>query len=554
MNAEAIADDTVEAAGPSTGMAWPALIALATAQFLMVLDQSVMNVSISQLVEDFDTTVTTIQAVITLYCLVMAMLILTGAKIGDIIGRRRAFVIGLIIYACGSALTAVSQTVPVLALGWSVLEGVGAALVFPALAALIAGNFEGPQRKAAYAVIGGVAGAGIAVGPIVGGWATTEASWRIVFVGEVLIAAFILLMTRRVKDAPGPAITPKLDGVGSVLSATGLGLFVLGVLKSSTWGWLKPKNSPITPFGFSLTIFVIAAGCVLLWGFVTWQRHREATDRDPLVHLSLARIPTVRSGVIGLLSQNLILMGVFFVIPLYLQLVLGFSALDTGIKMLPISITMFLTAALGARLSNRFPVRSIVRAGLVVTIAGVLVLLGTIEPTLDDAGFAFGMALLGIGMGAMISQLGNVIQSSVEESGRSEAGGLQFTGQQLGSSLGVAFIGSIVLIGLTSVFTSTIDDDPRISDEVASQVGVAAGSNTNFVSADQVEIAAKDAGLDDATTAALVDDYETAQLRSLKAGLLGAALLALIALAFTRELPHDQPAPERRPDSQVLSA
>ena len=181
-----------------------ALVALATAQFLMVLDQSVMNVSISQLVKDFDTTVTTIQAVITLYCLMMAMLILTGAKIGDIIGRRRAFVIGLIIYACGSALTAVSQTVAVLALGWSVLEGIGAGLVFPALAALIAGNFEGTQRKAAYAVIGGVAGAGIAVGPIVGGWATTELSWRIVFVGEVFIAAFILFMTRKVKDAPGP--------------------------------------------------------------------------------------------------------------------------------------------------------------------------------------------------------------------------------------------------------------------------------------------------------------------------------------------------------------
>ena len=258
-----------------------ALVALATAQFLMVLDQSVMNVSISQLVKDFDTTVTTIQAVITLYCLVMAMLILTGAKIGDIIGRRRAFVIGLIIYACGSALTAASQTVAVLALGWSVLEGIGAALVFPALAALIAGNFEGTRRKAAYAVIGGVAGAGIAVGPIVGGWATTELTWRVVFVGEVFIAAFILIMTRKVRDAPGPTPTPKLDVVGSVLSAAGLGLFVFGVLESSTWGWVKPKNSPITIFGFSLTLFVIAAGCVVLWGFVRWQGHREATEPRP---------------------------------------------------------------------------------------------------------------------------------------------------------------------------------------------------------------------------------------------------------------------------------
>ena len=532
---------------------WLALVALATAQFLMVLDQSVMNVSISALVKDFHTTVTTIQAVITLYCLVMAMLILTGAKIGDIIGRRRAFVIGLIIYACGSALTAASQSVAVLALGWSILEGIGAALVLPALAALIAGNFEGSRRKVAYAIIGGVAGAGIAVGPILGGWATTEVTWRIVFVGEVVIVAFILVMTPKVGDAPRPDPRPKLDVVGSVLSATGLGVFVFGVLQSSTWGWLKPKNSPFTIFGFSITLFVIAAGGVLLWGFVTWQRHQEETGRDPLVHLSLARIPPVRSGLIGLFSQNLILMGIFFVIPLYLQLVLGLNALETGIKMLPVSITMFVTAALGSRLSNRFPVRSIVRSGLLITMAGALILLSTIQPTIVDAAFALGMAVLGIGMGLMVSQLGNVIQSSVEESGRSEAGGLQYTGQQLGSSLGVALIGAIVLTGLTSTFISNIEHDPRISAEVSAQVGVAAGSNTNFVSSTQVESAAKQAGLDEATTGALVDDYESAQIRSLKVGLLAAALLALISLGFTRELPHERPAPRTKADPEVIS-
>ena len=233
----------------------------------MVLDQSVMNVSISQLVEDFDTTVTTIQAVITLYCLVMAMLMLTGGKIGDIIGRRRAFVIGLIIYACGSAMTAAAPTVAVLTLGWSILEGIGAALVLPAMAALIAGNFEGESRKGAYAIIGGVAGAGIAVGPILGGWATTELSWRVVFLGEVVLV--------RVHPGHGPATSstrpstgdkPRLDVVGSVLAASGLGLIVLGTLQSSTWGWVVPKDSPIEPFGFSLTLFVIAFGGVLLVG------------------------------------------------------------------------------------------------------------------------------------------------------------------------------------------------------------------------------------------------------------------------------------------------
>ena len=472
----------------------PALIALATAQFLMVLDQSVMNVSISALVHDFHTTVSTIQGVITLYCLVMAMVIMTGAKIGDIIGRRRAFIIGLIIYACGSAMTAASQTVLQLALGWSVLEGIGAGLVFPALAALIAGNFEGTSRKAAYAVIGGVAGAGIAVGPIVGGWATTVLTWRVVFIGEVFIAAFILLMTRKVMDAPAPTPKPKLDIVGSVLSAAGLGVFVYGVLRSSTWGWVKPRNSPITIFGFSLTLFVIAAGGALIWGFVTWQRHREKANRDPLVHLSLAKIPPVRSGLIGMFSQNLLLMGIFFVVPLYLQLVLGLTALETGIKMLPISIAMFATAAVGARLSNRFTVRTIVRSGLVVTLAGAIILLWTIKPTLSNAGFAIGMAVLGVGMGFMISQLGNVVQSSVEESGRSEAGGLQYTGQQLGSSLGVALIGSIVLIGLTSTFITNVKHDPRISPEVSAQVGVAAGANLNFVDSTQIEAAAKKAG------------------------------------------------------------
>ena len=515
-----------------------ALAALAGAQFIMVLDQSVMNVSISQLVEDFDTTVTTIQAVITLYCLVMAMLMLTGGKIGDMIGRRRAFVIGLIIYACGSGLTAVSRTVPQLALGWSILEGIGAALVLPAMAALIAGNFEGTERKKAYAVIGGVAGAGIAIGPILGGWATTELTWRVVFVGEVVIVIGILALTRYVGDAIREGPKPSLDVVGSVLSASGLGLIVLGVLQSSTWGVIEPTEAaPFAPFGFAPTLFVIAGGGVLLWSFVTWQRRREARGDDPLVHLDLLRIPTLRSGLIGLFSQNLILMGIFFVVPLYLQLVLGLNALETGIKMLPVSITMFVTAAIGTRLSARFSVRSITRAGLSLTGLASLVLLATIQPDLADLGFALGMAVLGIGMGLIASQLGNVVQSSVDASGRGEAGGLQYTGQQLGSSLGVALVGALVLTGLTSSFVATVEADERISAEIAAQVGVAVDSGLDFVPSSEVEAAVRAAGLDEATTEALVEDYEAAQLRSLKVGLLATMFIALASLAFTKDLP-----------------
>jgi EmrB/QacA subfamily drug resistance transporter len=547
-------DSTAPGASADPKVRWAPLIALATAQFVMVLDQSVMNVSISTLVADFDTTVTTIQAVITLYCLVMAMFMLTGAKVGDIIGRRRAFVVGLVIYGFGSLTTALAPTVAVLTLGWSILEGIGAALVLPALAALIAGNFDGASRKVAYAVIGGVAGAGIAVGPILGGWATTELTWRIVFAGEVVLVLCILTMTGKVADAERSGPKPQLDFVGAALSAVGLGVIVLGTLQSSTWGWVVPKDSPITLLGFSLTIWMIIGGAVLLWGFTVWQRRRERTGADPLVHLNLLQIPPLRSGLAGLFSQNLVLMGVFFVVPLYLQLVLGLNALQTGIKMLPISITMFLAAAAGSRLSTRFTIRAIVRAGLTTTVLAILILLATVEPELKDAGFAISMAVLGVGMGLIASQLGNVVQSSVDASGRGEAGGLQYTGQQLGSSLGVALIGAIVLTGLTSGFTTRVESDERIDDQVSAQVGVAVESGIDFISADQVQTAAENAGLDQATTAAIVDDYGKAQLGSLKVGLLTAALLALLALMSTRGLPHGPPARRRTQEDPTTSS
>jgi Na+/melibiose symporter-like transporter len=257
---------------------------------------------------------------------------------------------------------------------------------------------------------------------------------------------------------------------------------------------------------------------------------------------------------VGLFAQNLILMGVFFVVPLYLQLVLGLDALDTGIKMLPVSITMFLASAAGSRLSSRFSVRSIVRAGLITTVVAVVALLATVQPELANVSFAASMALPGVGMGLMVSQLGNVVQSSVDASGRGEAGGLQYTGQQLGSSLGVAFIGAVVLAGLTGAFVSKIESDPRISTEVSTQVSVAAGSGVDFVASDEIRAAAAQAGLDEATTNALVDDYEQAQLGSLKAGLLAAALLALISLAFTAELPHAPPAAKQKSPPGMVPA
>ncbi len=515
---------------------WAPLVVLSLAQFLMVLDQAVMNVSISQLVEDFGTTVTTIQGVITFYSLTMAMLMITGGKVGDILGRRRTFVIGLAVYATGSALTAVSWSVGSLLVGWSILEGVGAALVLPALVAIVAANYQGRDRVTAFGVIGGVAGVGIAIGPIVGGYFTSNLSWRWVFVGEVILAIVIMASAGAVRDAPVDR-RPKLDVVGAVLAALGLGMIVYAALQSSSWGWVRPKSSPVEPFGFSLTPFVVAGGFVVLWSFTRWQERRERSGLDPLVKMSLFDIATLRAGLGSFLAQNTILLGIFFTLPLYFQIVLGFDALETGLRMLPISIAMFLTSSSGPLLAQRFAPRRIVQAGFLTLVAAAGLLMSRIAPELDEPGVTVSLVLLGIGMGLIASQLGNVIQSAVETDDRGEAGGLQYTAQQLGSALGTALIGSIVLTSLVGAFVDNVAADEVVPPEISDELEVRVGSGASFVASEQVEQVLLEAEVESEVTAAIVDDYEQAQLRSLKGGLLTSAFIALGALAFTRDLP-----------------
>ena len=521
-------------------MKWPVLAVIAAAQFLMVLDQAVMNVAISQLVADFDTTVTTIQTVIALYALVMAALMVTGGKLGDIWGRRRVFAIGLAIYASGSALTAVSWSVPTLMLGWSVLEGIGAAMVLPALVALVAGNYVGSQRAIAYGVLGGVAGAGIAVGPILGGWATTELTWRVVFVGEVVLAMLILFGTRQLREPKREGRPPRLDWVGSVLAALGMATVVIGVLQASNWGWLRPLNSPVEPFGFSLTPFVIAIGLVILAGFRAWELHREKQGSDPLIHFRLFGISRFRGTLSMLLAQNLILMGIFFTVPLYLQVVQGLDALETGVRMLPASAGLFIAALGGSALSSRLAPRPLVRAGLLVTFLSTLMLLSVIEPDLDNTSFLLAMGVLGIGMGLVISQLGNVAQSAVTDRDRSEAGGLQNTAQQLGSSLGTALLGAVVITGLIAAFANNIAADPRVSAEAQQQVELKIASGVSFISADEVRTAATDAGAEGEEVDALVEGYEDAQLNALKTAFLFAGFIVLASFWGARRIPNER--------------
>jgi MFS family permease len=530
------------AAEEGSGLGLPIAI-FASAQFVMVLDSSVMNVSISQIVADLDTTIQGVQLAITAYTLVMAALMLAGAKLGDILGRDRTFAIGLAVYGVGSLTTALSPSLTVLLIGWSLVEGIGAALVMPAIVSLVAGTYDGKQRALAFGIVGGVAGAAIAAGPLIGGWVTTELSWRYVFAGETVIVAVILLLRRRLKRFPPAARRPQLDGVGVGLSALGLGLAVFGILKSSEWGLIEPRGAltiggtEITPFGFSVVPFFVLAGLGLLACFAIWEERRERLGRDVLLDRSLLRIPPLRAGLTTLLMQQLLLLGTFFVLPVYLQVVLGLDAFETGKRLFPMSVTMFAAALLGPKLAAGFAPKRVAQAGLLALALASVLLLGTIDVELNEAGFAIALAVFGIGAGLLLSQLGNVIMSSVASEKTNEAGGLQGTAQNLGASLGTALIGSILIAALTNGLIDRIEANPAVPPPVRAEVAQRTEQGIPIVPVDDVERAALDQGLPADQAQALADDYGDAQLDGLKRAIGAIAVFALLALWFTRRLP-----------------
>ncbi len=515
----------------------------ASAQFVMVLDSSVMNVSISQIVADLDTTIQGVQLAITAYTLVMAAFMLAGAKLGDIIGRDRTFAIGLAVYGLGSLTTALSPNLTVLLLGWSLVEGLGAALVVPAIVSLIAGTYDGKQRALAFGIVGGVAGAAVAAGPLIGGWVTSEFSWRYVFAGEVVIVAVILAFRRRLGPSTRVANPPKLDYVGMLISSVGLALVVFGILKSSEWGLIEPKGAltiggqEITPFGFSAVPFLILAGLGCLAGFAAWEERRERAGRDTLLDRSLLRIEQLRAGLTTLAMQQLILLGTFFVLPVYLQVVLGLDAFETGKRLFPMSVAMFAAAMAGPKLAAGIAPKRVAQAGLVALAAASVVLLGTIDVELDKAEFAFALALFGVGAGLLLSQLGNVIMSSVDASKTNEAGGLQGTAQNLGASLGTALIGAVLIAALTNGFQARIEQNPAVPATVREQLAAATQEGIPVVPVADVEKAALEKGASAETASALADDYGDAQLFGLKRAIGAVGVFALLGLWFTRKLP-----------------
>jgi MFS family permease len=516
------------------------LLTLATGQFLMTLDSSVMNVSIATVAKDVGTTVTGIQGAITAYTLVMAALMITGGKVGGLIGRKRAFALGCIIYGCGSFTTSIAPNLPVLLFGWSFLEGVGAALILPAIVALVAGNFPVERRPAAYGLVAAAGAIAVAVGPLIGGFATTYFSWRWVFAGEVVLVLVILLLGRRIADAQVET-RPQLDLVGAVLSALGLALLVFGILRSGEWGWIRPSAGAPSWSNLSPTVWLILAGLFVLWLFSRWEVGVSARGREPLVRPGMLRNAQLSGGLIMFFFQYLVQAGFFFVVPLFLSVALGLSALETGVRLLPLSITL-LAAAIGIpRFLPSVSPRLVVRGGLLSLLAGTVVLLAALDRDAGPEIVFVPMLLIGLGIGALASQLGAVTVSSVPDEESPEVGGLQNTMTNLGASIGTALAGSILIASLTSAFLTNIEASSAIPSRVKSQAQVELAGGVPFISDADLESALDDANASSSTTDAALDAYGDARIAGLRAALAILALLAIVALFLAQRIPARQP-------------
>jgi MFS family permease len=546
-----------EPSGPTTESSTKAgsgvLLILAAGQFLMTLDSSVMNVSIKSVANDLGTTVTGIQTAITLYTLVMAAFMITGGKIGALIGRRRAFAIGLVVYGCGSLVTALAPNLTVLIIGWSGLEGLGAALIMPAIVALVAGNFARERRSYAYGIIAAAGAIAVAAGPLIGGAVTTFASWRWVFVGEVVVVGIILSGLRRIEDI-APESRTRFDLLGALLSVVGLSLTVFGVLRSGVWGVVKPKPGAPQLFGVSAVVWLVLGGLLFIGALLLWESRLEEHGGEPLFRPSMFRNIQMTGGLVAFFFQFMVQGGIFFTIPLFLSVVLELNALQTGLRLLPLSITLLLAAVLIPRLAPTASPRLVVRLGFGAILVGTLVLVAGLNPGANAGIVLIPMALVGIGIGAIASQLGAVTVSAVPDRESAEVGGLQNTFTNFGASLGVALVGAVLIGSLTTSFIKGVTDNPSVPAEVTATATVKMESGIPFISDSDLKSRLESSGLPQATQDAVVAENSSARLIGLRTALWLVALLIVIGLFFTGMLPRrplhaaDSGSEETRPD------
>lgn len=526
------------------------LILLAMAQLILTLDTTVMNVSISTLVVDLNTTVSGVQSAITFYTLVMAAFMIAGAKVGDIIGRKKAFVIGLLIYGTGSAITAMAPNIQVLKFGWSLLEGLGAALIIPAMISLIASNFSaGTRRVKAYGTLAAMAAVGAGIGPLVGGFLTTYASWRYAFAAEVIVVIYILLRKSIIVDSKLDKNKPKMDWLGVGLIAAGMAMVVQGILYASTYGLLRARQDfvvngqvLIDAGKASPTVWFVLMGIVVIGLFVAWERMREKKNKYPLIHLSLFKNTVVNAGNGSIFATQFLLGGSMYALALFLQMQLGYDALKTGITMLPLSLMILVLASRGSIMATKFAPRRIVQTGFVLVILGTIWL--GIKAGSTDSGWDLvpSLALIGSGLGIIFSQLQNLVQSAVTTKDSAEASGLFATFQNLGMSFGTAISGVLLVGTLLLTSTNAIDQNTTLDAAQKQQLQQAYSSQAQIASDQQIQLATQNQPAE--VSDAVVEINAQARQQSLSMTFVLLAIISGFGLISTIKLPANKPGPK----------
>ena len=434
--------------------------------FVLVVDTSLMNVSISAVVDDLDTTVSSVQSAIALEALVSAAFILISSKIGDLFGRKRAYVLGLLAYAIGALAMTLAQSLTAIIIFWAIIGGLGASLLLPAMQSLIHGNFEGAAQKKTYALIGAAAAIAAAVGPLLGGFVTTYLSWRVGFLLEVVVIAVVLSQIGLVKDVRYTGAR-QVDAVGAALSVLGMGGVVLGILV-----WQE---------GGDYVVLLIAIGALALWALARWlvRRHREG--KVTLLDPDLFRLPHFRIGITGQALQNITLGGAMIALPIFLQIKLEYDALETGLSLAPLSLTMFAVAILAGRKSGGRPAR-VIRTGFALSTLGVALII-PIVPEADSGWYLLvPLVIAGAGLGLLVSQLNNYTLAPIDDDRISEAAGVNSASGSFGLSFGLAMAGGILLATLSLAFTNLTNASPVIPSTQQQQIAQTLEDDAQVVS------------------------------------------------------------------------
>ncbi|MFY9820051.1 MAG: MFS transporter [Thermoanaerobaculia bacterium] len=446
---------------------WGSLFVLSLALAIVIIDTTLLNVSLKTLIRELHTTLQSLQWVISAYSLTLAALTVTGGRFGDIFGRKRMFMLGAVLFAVGSFIASISRSVPTLIVGESIIEGIGAALMMPATASLLVAKFRGHDRAIAFGIWGGVAAAASAIGPILGGFLTTHYSWRWGFRINVFVVALLLAGSAVLGDEKSGR-RKTIDWLGVLLSSTGLFAIVFGIIEASSYGWIQA----LKPFhvagwelmlgGLSIVPFALLAGALLLAGFALWERHVERKGKMPIVSSDLFRNRRFVAGasVVGvvMLSQN----GVIFSLPVFLQSVRNLDAFHTGLMLLPMSILLFIVSPAAAALSRAVPPKRLVQMGLGVNFAALLLMYWALGIDIPLKMLVPGLALYGMGLGMVLSQVNNLTLSSVPVEEAGEASGVTNTFRQIGLSLGAAIIGSVLLTSVVGDLQGAVGASAQI--------------------------------------------------------------------------------------------